>query len=82
MKKVIRYVRHNKSVAVFAKYIGIHREHCLCWDCGKFYHDDREKNCPIANILYSMCVAFGLTTPVWECETYVLPRDGQLDEKE
>jgi hypothetical protein len=63
---------------------GQHREHCLCWICGKFYPEEevRSKNCPIAIKLYNLCVTLKLVIPVWECPHWIPPRDGQLDEKE
>ena len=50
---------------------GKHREHCLCWSCGKFFPEDGEKNCKIANLVYAVCVAQGLVLPVWECPEFV-----------
>jgi len=50
---------------------GRHREHCMCFDCGKFNMEDREKNCPIANVLYNLCVLHNMCTPVWECPEFV-----------
>ena len=50
---------------------GKHREHCLCFNCEKFNPEEREGNCPIANILYSICVAHNIVTPVWECPEFV-----------
>ena len=49
---------------------GKHREHCLCHSCEDFHPEDREKNCPIANLNFSVCVAFGVVLPVWECPSF------------
>jgi len=46
---------------------GQHREHCLCFSCAKFHPEDRERNCRVANLLYAVCQAMGIVTPVWEC---------------
>lgn len=50
---------------------GKHRDHCLCWNCQEFHPLDREKNCPRANILFALCVAFDMVTPVWECGLFI-----------
>ena len=47
-----------------------HRNHCLCWRCEHFKPNDREENCPVANVLFSICVAFNIVTPVWECPEF------------
>ena len=49
---------------------GRHREHCLCYSCEHFKPEDREANCRIANLMFSVCVALGITTPVWECPEF------------
>lgn len=67
---VIRYEHHGRNVAVEENLKGKHREHCLCFTCGKFNMEDREANCPIANALYRFDILAGVTTPVWECEEY------------
>ena len=66
-----RYEHHGQEVAVQAHLKGKHREHCLCYQCDKFRPWDREGNCPRANLVYALCVAFDMTTPVWECPEFV-----------
>ncbi len=89
MKKVIRYEHHGAEVAVIEENRGLHRENCLCFQCGEFYPDpeDMHKNCPIARILFALCCAFDIVTPVWECKAYCLsppavgePQDGTEEE--
>jgi len=43
------------------------KDNCLCWHCGYFFPDDREKNCTIANIFYNLCVSFNMATPPLRC---------------
>ena len=72
-ENVIAYNHHGKRVYVEESLKGRHREHCLCWDCGKFYPepDDMDRNCPIAMTLYNLDVLLNITTPVWECASWV-----------
>jgi len=65
----IRYMHHKHSVVVHADAKGKHREHCLCYRCNKFYPGTAE-NCQLAELIYGVNVAFGLTTPVWECPRF------------
>jgi hypothetical protein len=65
-----RYDHHGKLVWVRKDLKGKHREHCLCFSCSKLNIEDREKNCPIANALFALCVQFNLTTPVFECPEF------------
>ena len=67
----IQYNHHGEIVTVREDLKGKHREHCLCWKCGKFFPEDREKNCPIANLLFAVDVQCGITSPVWECKKFV-----------
>lgn len=67
---MIKYEHHGKDVWVDEALKGKHREHCLCWSCGKFTPGDRGNNCRIANVLYANCVAHDVVTPVWECPEY------------
>lgn len=67
---VVHYKHHGRDVAVQEHLKGKHRDHCLCHLCYFFNPDDREANCPIANALYHLDVLAGITTPVWECETF------------
>ena len=66
----VRYEHHGRQVFVREDLKGKHRDHCLCFSCGKFTPDNRRTNCPIANALYSNCVQFGVVTPVYECPEF------------
>ncbi len=66
-----QYVHHDWDVWVRRDLKGRHREHCLCFSCERFVPEDREQNCPLANLLYSLDVVTGLTTPVFECPEFV-----------
>ena len=66
-QKYVRYDHYGSNVWVREDLKGKHREHCLCWSCGKFKPLSRDDNCPKANILYAYCVNLEMTTPVWEC---------------
>jgi hypothetical protein len=68
-QKVEWYEHHGKSVAVFTARKGMHRKHCLCFLCKKFF-PNTEKNCPIAQATYENCVQFSITTPVYECPDF------------
>ena len=72
MIKFIEYEHHGKMVSVREDLKGKHREHCLCYKCKWFKPKDIEKNCPIANKLYEFNCQYGVTTPVWECKTFVV----------
>jgi hypothetical protein len=69
--KFIKYVHHEVEVWVREDLKGKHREHCLCWKCAKFFPDDRERNCLIASLNFSMDKAFNITTPVFECPDFL-----------
>ena len=71
MSNIIKYVHYGKEVFVQADLKGKHKEHCLCWKCGAFNPEDREKNCPIATLLFSCCVLLNIVTPVWECPNFM-----------
>jgi hypothetical protein len=58
---------------------GLHSAHCCCYDCELFKPDDRDKNCPKANLLFEVCRTLNLVTPVWECDT-MQPKQGCLFE--
>ena len=64
---MIKYEHHGKEVWVSSNLKGHHKKCCLCWSCDNFIPNDREKNCKIANLLFSACQAFNIVTPVWEC---------------
>jgi len=72
MSKYIKYEHWDGYPPVWVKESlkGQHREYCLCWSCKRFYPDDRETNCRIANLVFSVCVQAGLTLPVWECPNF------------
>ena len=70
VEELITYPHHGVNVWVRKELMGKHRQHCLCHICSKFNPEDREKNCPIANLLFSVCVLCNLTTPVWECPEF------------
>lgn len=63
------YQHHGKQVAAFSDLVGLHRDFCLCYSCGKF-NPGQENNCPIAQELYEFCVKHGATTPMWECPEF------------
>lgn len=65
-----QYKHHGRSVWVRSDLRGTHREHCLCFSCDMFTPEDRESNCPLANLLYALCVETGMTTPVFECPQF------------
>lgn len=72
MGKIIKYEHHGVEVFVDEDLKGKHRGHSLCWKgCKRFHPEDREKNCCIANLIYALDVALGLTTPVWECSKFI-----------
>lgn len=70
------YGHHGVPVAVQSDLKGRHREHCLCYKCGRFKPEDRQANCPTASLLYALCVRLGMTTPVWECPEFRALADG------
>lgn len=67
---IVQYTHHETPVYVNSHWKGLHRDFCLCFSCSNFNPDDREKNCPIANKLFSLCIEHGLTTPVFECPEF------------
>lgn len=71
MTKYECYVHHSNLVFVRRDLKGKHREHCLCHSCAKF-NPGSPTNCSKANLLYAVCVAFGLVTPVWECPDFLI----------
>ena len=79
MKDIIHYEHHGANVAVMEENKGLHRENCLCFQCREFYPEPEKMslNCPIARILFSLCQAFNIVTPVWECEKFTLGDVGQ-----
>ena len=71
MKNYKTYLHHGEVVWVREDLRGKHREHCLCHACQNFNPGLPEKNCPIANLLYAVCLAENLVTPVWECPKFI-----------
>jgi len=69
-KTFIKYEHHGKMVSVEIDQKGLHREVCLCYDCVKFNPGVPEENCPIANLIYAICIAQDVVTPVWECPKF------------
>jgi hypothetical protein len=65
-----KYIHHGIEVWVDPTLKGKHREYCLCWSCAKFNPDDGQKNCKIANLLFAVDCAQGITTPVFECHEF------------
>jgi hypothetical protein len=73
MENFVKYQHHERDAWVRDDLKGKHREHCLCYSCEKFKpgDDDWKNNCPIANLIYSVCIAQRVLLPVWECEKFV-----------
>jgi len=74
-KEIVQYLHHGRVVFVQSRLKGQHREHCLCYRCKLFLPESRQGNCPIANLLYAVCVCTGVTTPVWECPEFAEKED-------
>ena len=70
MREYEQYGHHGTVVYVDKELKGKHREHCLCWNCYYFKPGVPETNCPIANLLYAVCLAHDLVTPVYECPKF------------
>jgi len=70
-KEFTVYIHHGKEVHVREDLKGKHREHCLCHSCHCFNPENRATNCPIANLVYSICVLDNLVLPVWECPDFI-----------
>jgi hypothetical protein len=74
MKMAIeQYEHHGAMVFVDSDLRGKHREHCLCFKCGRFNPGIPEANCPTANLLYAVCIKCDITTPVYECPDFQAP---------
>lgn len=71
-REFIAYRHHHPLVDVFVRedLKGKHRDYCLCYSCDLFKPEDREENCVIANMVYSICVLDHLVLPVWECADF------------
>ena len=68
---ITKYIHHGVEVFVEEELKGKHREHCLCFKCKNFKPGMPETNCPIANLLYAVCIAENVTTPVYECPKFI-----------
>ena len=68
--EIVKYQHHGILMNVRKDLKGRHREHCLCFFCKFFDMDNREENCPIANVLYSLNILANIVTPVWECKKF------------
>jgi len=69
MNEFEQYMHHGRMVWTRTLLKGKHREHCLCFSCGKF-KPGTEDNCKMANELYELCVLNNMTTPVFECPDF------------
>ena len=69
--KFVQYEHHGKTVWVNAELKGLHREHCLCYQCLKFNPGTPEGNCPLANLNFAVVLQTGMVLPVWECPIFV-----------
>lgn len=67
----VKYEHHGAEVFVRKTLKGTHRAVCMCFDCKRFNPVSREQNCTIANILYAICVAHNVVTPVHECAMFM-----------
>jgi hypothetical protein len=67
--RLVRYQHHGASMVVRADLRGRHREHCLCYGCGKF-DPTGKNNCPIAQAVFDNCVKHTIVSPVWECKEF------------
>lgn len=66
----IQYEHHGKTVWVHKDAKGKHRQWCLCFSCEHFNPGTPEKNCPIANLNFAVCLAHDLVLPVYECPKF------------
>ena len=70
MVTITKVKKFGKELAVQEELVGKHRGHCLCWQECIHFKPNEEDNCPVAQSLFEFNKKFGVTTPVWECETY------------
>jgi hypothetical protein len=71
MGKVVLYEHHGVTVCVDKELKGKHREHCLCFRCGRFHPGKPEGNCENANLLFAVCIKCDMVTPVYECPLFL-----------
>jgi len=69
-KKIVKYLHHDVMVNVNEELVGLHRDHCLCFQGCKFFKPVNAENCEIANAVFENCVKFSIVSPVWECPKY------------
>jgi len=79
-EQIVWYKHFNELVAVRGDLKGRHREYCLCNRCGRFFPDDKEMNCPVAEMLFAIDRFCHLVTPVWECPQFVKKMAGEGEE--
>jgi len=65
----IYYEHHGNAVWVRSDHMGLHNEHCLCHDCGKF-KPDTDKHCRIAGENFAFCIRNKTVAPIWECPDF------------
>lgn len=70
-KKFELYEHHGRNVWVESSLKGKHRDNCLCYSCALLDTENRDNNCKIANILYALCCAEDIVTPVYECPKFI-----------
>jgi hypothetical protein len=66
---VIKTKKFGKELAVQEELVG-KQDHCLCWQGCKWFKPNEKDNCPIAQDLFEFNKKYGITTLVWECETF------------
>jgi hypothetical protein len=69
--RFVRYRHDGRTVWVRRALRGKHRDYCLCWECELFAPGKPEENCPVANAIHALECERGVTTPVWECRTFL-----------
>jgi len=69
--KYIARPHHDFIVMVREDLVNTHRDVCMCYDCINFNPGMPEDNCPIANLLFAVCIQTGITSPVYECPEFV-----------
>lgn len=72
---IITVEKFSKEYKVQEDLVGKHRDHCLCWQNCVNFKPNEVDNCPITQSLLDFDKKFGVTTPVWECETYESKND-------
>lgn len=69
--KYIEYKHHGFLTKVREDLKGTNRDVCMCYDCMRFQPGLPENNCPIANLLYAVCLDSGIVAPIYECPLFV-----------